>query len=73
MPESTTDTIIFHGDQRISLVNPDTILENGVRKLLISDHNSENTLQNILKELKKINIQLSILTDITITGGDIDE
>ena len=50
----------------------DTALEGTVKKNFIQDNNSEILLSGILKELKKMNIHLSLITDNNITNAEVE-
>jgi len=39
---------------------------------ITSDQNTQQTLESILKELKKMNFQLSLITDNIITNQEVD-
>jgi len=41
-------------------------------ELKVSDNESRDSLNNIIKELKILNIHLSILTDMNITRQDVE-
>ena len=41
-------------------------------ELKISDHEQENLLSKILKELKKNNLYMSLLTDTNIKNSDVE-
>lgn len=47
-------------------------LEGMVKKSFVQDNNSETLLSGILKELKKMNIHLSLITDNNITNAEVD-
>ena len=51
--------------------NPEKV-EGGQRKVEIVDRNVEDILDQILKELKKLNMHLSFVTDENIENTDID-
>ena len=42
-------------------------------EIKVSDHEQENILSKILKELKKNNLHMSILTDTYIRDSDMEE
>ena len=43
----------------------------GQRETVVSDENLADLLNKILKELKKMNLQLSIITDTHVTNEEI--
>ena len=47
-------------------------VEGGQRETVVSDDNVQNLLSAVLKELKKMNIHLMILTDNIITDEEIN-
>ena len=49
-----------------------TVLEGTARKELVQDNNSEVLLSGILKELKKINLHLSLITDNDIKNSEVE-
>ena len=49
-----------------------SIREGTVSKLHVQDNNAEQLLSGILKELKKTNLHLSLLTDVLIKDSEID-
>jgi len=51
-------------------VNPQKV-EGGQREVIVSEDNIQNLLSSILKELKKMNIQLELLSDNKITDQEI--
>ena len=53
------------------LKSPET-LEGGQRKVETADRNAEELLELILKELKKMNLHFSLLTDEHITNEEIE-
>ena len=48
------------------------VLEGNQYKLNIQDDNSEQLLSDILKELKKMNLHMSMMTDIIIKDTEIE-
>ena len=54
------------------IVNP-TDTEGGQPEVRVSDDNVQQLLNQILKELKMMNIHLSMITDITIGKEEITE
>ena len=46
--------------------------EGNVSKLNIQDNNGETLLVGILKELKKINLQLALMNDIRIEDSEVE-
>lgn len=57
-------------------VEPDTtptITEGGVEREDVVDLNSQGLLEAVLKQLKMINLQLTILTDNEIDKEEIDD
>jgi len=46
--------------------------EGGQAKVVVSDGDSQQVLLDILKELKKMNIQLTLLTDNRVTDQEIE-
>jgi len=46
--------------------------EGGQREAIVSDDNVQSLLEQVLKELKKANLQLAFLTDNIITNQEID-
>ena len=50
----------------------DTALEGTVKKSFVQDNNSEILLSGILKELKKMNLHLSLITDNNITNAEVE-
>jgi len=53
------------------LKNPEKV-EGGQREVITSDDNTQDLLEQILKELKKLNLHLSLLTDENITNKEIE-
>jgi len=50
-----------------------TIVTEGTTKTInTTDSNSEQLLQDILKELKKFNLYMSIATDVVITNSEVE-
>ena len=50
----------------------DIVVEGTLGKQLVQDNNSEMLLTGILKELKKMNLHMALLTDNFITNGEIE-
>ena len=48
------------------------VVGTGQDELKISDHEQENLLSKILKELKKNNLYMSLLTDTNIRNSDVE-
>ena len=46
--------------------------EGGQKETIVSDDNVQSTLRKILKELKIMNIQLSMITDNWIEKSEVD-
>ena len=53
-----------------NIVNP-TQVEGGIEKVVVSDDDVEHLLGDSLKELKKLNFQMSLMTDTEVTNEDI--
>ena len=53
------------------LKNPEKV-KGGQREVVTSDDNTQELLENILKELKKMNLYLTLMTDEFITNEEID-
>ena len=53
------------------IVDP-TQVEGGQAEVVVSDDNAQELLLEILKELKKMNLHLSMMTDLAITSEEID-
>ena len=51
--------------------NPEKV-EGGQREVITSDDNTQEILSEILKELKKMNIHLSLITDESVTKEEIE-
>ena len=47
------------------------IEEGGQKKMIVSDWETQNIMSDILKELKKMNIQLNIVTDNEVKNQEI--
>jgi len=47
-------------------------VEGGQREAIVSDDNVQQLLNAILKELKKMNIQLELLSDNRVTNQEIE-
>ena len=45
--------------------------EGGVKKMNITDSNQTQLLSDILKELKKLNLHMSLMTDVNITNQEV--
>ena len=50
--------------------NPQQI-EGGQPKIVVTDDNSQQLLTDIIRELKKMNLHMSIMTDNNITNQEI--
>jgi len=61
--------IVTIGDENGNAI---TKQEGTITKLPVLDNNSESLLTDILKELKKMNIQLSLMTDEIIENAEIE-
>jgi len=59
-------------DAWYDLHESDSVLEGTVKKNFVQDNNSEILLSAILKELKKMNIHLSLMTDNYITNAEVE-
>ena len=46
--------------------------EGGERQVVVSDEDIAQLLEQILKELKKMNLQLAFLTDIHVTNQEVE-
>ena len=46
--------------------------EGGERQVVVSDEDLAQLLEEILKELKKVNLQLAILTDTYVTNQEVE-
>ncbi len=53
------------------VVNP-TQTEGSKTESLVSDDNVQDTLMQILKELKKMNVYLSLMTDINVDSEEVE-
>lgn len=49
----------------------DISTEGGVEKMNVVDVSTEDLLMNILKELKKMNLHLSLMTDVDIKNTEV--
>ena len=49
-----------------------THIESGQKKDVVSDYDSQDILRSILKELKIMNLHLSLLTDSTIRKEEVE-
>ena len=47
------------------------IEEGGQKKMIVSDWETQNIMSDILKELKKMNIQLNIVTDNEVKNQEV--
>jgi hypothetical protein len=52
-------------------VGGDVVDEGGVEKLNVTDVSTEGLLTDILKELKKMNLHLSLMTDVDIKNTEV--
>jgi len=52
--------------------NIPTTIEGSQEKVIVSDWESQSFLNNILKEMKKMNLQMSFITDNTLNNIDIE-
>ena len=70
----TGKTFFFNlaDDDWYDLHELDTALEGTVKKSFVQDNNSEILLSGILKELKKMNLHLSLMTDVNITNIEVE-
>ena len=46
--------------------------EGGIEKLVVSDDNTQHLLNDTIKELKKMNLQMSIMTDTEVTNREVE-
>ena len=46
--------------------------EGGIKRMNVTNQNSEQLLGDILKELKKLNLHMSIVTDLTINNSEVE-
>jgi hypothetical protein len=46
--------------------------EGGIKSINVTDQNSAQLLGDILKELKKLNLHMSIVTDLTINSSEVE-
>jgi hypothetical protein len=46
--------------------------EGSVKKMNVANQNGEQLLGDILKELKKLNLHMSIVTDLTINSSEVE-
>lgn len=49
-----------------------TVTESGIANISVTDSNGEQLLIDILKELKKLNLHLSMVTDVTIGNSEVE-
>jgi len=59
-------------NQETIIAASNTVTEGGIIKQLVQDNNQEQLLTDILKQLKIMNIHLSILTDNTINKTEVE-
>jgi hypothetical protein len=76
--------LLGSGSDTVSVANPFPITitdvmgdtsastEGNLTKLIVSDNNSEGLLKDILKELKKMNFHLSVITDNDIQDREVE-
>ena len=50
----------------------DVSTEGGVEKMNVTNASAEGLLTDILKELKKMNLHLSIMTDVVIKNTEVE-
>ena len=50
---------------------PTTVTEGGMARVSVTDDNLQQLFTDVLKELKKMNIQLSLINDIDIKDQEI--
>ena len=50
----------------------DVSTEGSIGKMIVTDITAESLLGNILKELKKMNLHLSLMTDADIKNTEVD-
>ena len=72
-----TNEDITDGTQKTQLVDSDgsnlsLSTESAISALQIQDNNSEILLSAVLKELKKLNMQMMILTDTVVSNAEVD-
>ncbi len=75
LPENQYRNRVFDRDGNFNYVSLDgdsTTTEGSVLHLLVQDNNNEALLSDVLKELKKMNLHLSLLTDINIENSEVD-
>ncbi len=53
------------------IVDP-TQVEGSKTEALVSDDNVQDTLMQILKELKKMNVYLSLMTDVNVDSEEVE-
>lgn len=46
--------------------------EGGIKSMNVTNQNSEQLLGDIFKELKKLNLHMSIVTDLTINNSEVE-
>lgn len=46
--------------------------ESGERQVVVSDEDIAELLEKVLKELKKLNLNLALLTDVNVTDEEIE-
>ena len=44
----------------------------GIKSMNVTNQNSEQLLGDIFKELKKLNLHMSIVTDLTINNSEVE-
>ena len=73
--EVDTENVWFYNlsdDTWYDMGQASSALEGSVRYDFVQDNNSEILLSAILKELKKMNIHLSLMTDNYITNAEVE-
>ncbi len=70
--EGETKKIKADIDGNLSMGIPDvSTISGGQKRLNISDQDSQQLLTDVLKEMKKMNLHLSLLTDTHLTNTEV--
>ena len=67
-PESLSNT----SGSKLLITTDGEVLEGTINKLNVTDISVEDLLNDILKELMKMNVQLSLLTDTLVSGDELE-
>ena len=67
-----TAKLLREGTAKVKLVDSSADLLDAENELFTKDLFNEGTLTGILKELKILNLHMSIMTDNTFTGQDVE-